>query len=790
MNFLKNLLVRPTTTLQPKIVAPRITDGTYRFTHKFKDSSVEFEREDPYFYIRKLKKKKTKSNTQPIPPQVEKFDVMEYLKAENDFTQEQLQHTTTLQEELFKECYDRSNWDQDKQSLPYWMYHVVGDTVQVFSYYHRMAKTDQHKTYCRKLLFSFPLIELHRGATIEAMHQKYFQESTDHSEQILINLNELASEEDQSVVSLGFLKVSDDGQFLAYGVDETGDEIYTLYIKDLQTNTILCTFDSEDLSEDFEWCSDNKTFFFTTLDDSFRPYKLFRGTLQPQQSSKKKQPSHSATTKFSISKQTIYTEKDEKFHLYLSKSASGKYLFLELESQITSETRVLESSQPTKEWKTMVARSNGVEYSVEHDGKEGFYVLENSNKQTNFRLVHLSLQQLSATSFEQCKELIPHRSDVFLDYFVPFQNYLAVFVREMGLPKLFIYSIDDFSTPKAVHFSDHTECYELSSSNNAIFETDIIRLRYSSFVTPVCKVDYHMKTGVMEEKRRKEVRHYKAEDYGTERIVLPTEDGTAQLAILLVYKKNLFAKDGKNPLLLYGYGAYGECTDASFDSSIFSLLNRGFVYGIAQVRGGGEFGRHFYESGKLLSKKNTFVDFETCAQYLLKHQYTSKEKLCISGASAGGLLIAACINQNPSLYRCAILNVPFVDVIGSMCDSTLPLVFVEYDEWGNPSSNPTTFQYMMEYSPYDNIVKTEKSSEETYPAMLVTSGLQDSRVQYFEPTKYVAQMRWYLQHRQEARLILLKTELEEGHAGKTGRFSRLKEIVFQFAFLIDQVLKQ
>jgi len=486
------------------------------------------------------------------------------------------------------------------------------------------------------------------------------------------------------------------------------------------------------------------------LDGANRPYKALKHILG---TSVKQDP-------------MVYEEKDARFFLEISKSRSEKFIFVSVESERASEVRFVDADHPEGELTLIRPRENDLLYSVDHHG-DRFFIATNENAK-NFKVVEAPV---ASPDKEHWKDFLPYDSQVKVDAVDAFENHLVISERRNGLPAIRICDLKSGETHE-INFDEPT--YEVSLDRNPVFKTGIVRIDYSSFITPNSVIDYDMVSRRKELKKESPVLgEYKKSDYASERVFARADDGV-EIPISLFYKKG-FRKDGTAPLLLTGYGAYGISTDANFSSSTISLVDRGFVFAIAHIRGGGELGRTWYDDGKLLTKKNTFTDFVSCAQYLIDQQYAAPKRVAILGGSAGGLLMGAVMNMRPELFTSVIAAVPFVDVLNTMSDPSLPLTVTEYEEWGNPQ-DPKYFDYMASYSPYDNI------EEKQYPNLLVTAGLNDPRVSYWEPAKWVAKQR-RLKH--QNRILLLKTNMGAGHGGDSGRFDQLKEVAMEYAFAID-----
>ncbi len=638
-------------------------------------------------------------------------EVIKYLEAENKYTEEVMKPTEELQKRLFDELLSRIK--ETDLSVP--------EKIDSFYYYTRTEEGKQYQIYCRK-----------KG-------------NLNAPEEILLDANELAK--GHNYLDVGVYKVSPDHQLLAYSIDTTGAEDFTLYFKNLNTGKEL-TDVIPNTSYSAEWANDNNTVFYNTLDEAKRPYKLYRHLLGTD-------PKNDAL---------VYHEKDEAFNLDLKKSKSKAYLFLVLESETTSEDWYLDAYHPDGDFKIIQPRQHEMEYSVEQHGDK-FYILTNDNAK-NFKLMQVPITNPSK---ENWKEIIPNRDSVKIDGIEVFKNHLVVYERERGLKKIRITNLSS----NEVHYVPFLEpVYTFWPARNPDFNTNLLRFNYTSLVTPRSVFDYNMDTQIRELKKQDEVLGgYDPSLYQSERVFAKAIDGT-MIPISLVYKKGM-AKNGSNPLLLYGYGAYGISSEPYFSSNLLSLLDRGFTCAIAHVRGGGEMGRYWYDQGKLLNKKNTFTDFISCAEHLIAEKYTSNNKLVIQGVSAGGLLIGSVNNMRPDLFKTVIANVPFVDLINTMMDPSIPLTVIEYEEWGNPNS-PQYYDYMRSYSPYDNV------APKNYPNLLITAGLNDPRVAYWEPAKWTAKLRAL---KTDENLLLLKTNMGAGHGGSSGRYDELKDVAFEYAFI-------
>lgn len=640
-------------------------------------------------------------------------EVISYLEAENKYKEQVMSHLKDLQEELFQEIKGRIK--EKDESVPqfdngYW-------------YYHRYDVGQEYPVWCRK------------KGTLEA------------PEEIMLNVNDLA--EKYSYYNATGLKVSPDNKLLAFAEDTLSRRIYTIRIKNLETGEMLQDH-IPGTSGNLEWANDNRTLFYGLKDETLRVYKIMK---------------HRLGTPFSEDEE-VYHEQDPTFDLSLGKSKSKKYIIVSSWQTLSQEYRYLDASDPDGTWKIIQPRERGLEYSADHaDGT--WYIRTNLNAQ-NFRLMKASEQ---ATSKEHWKEVIPHRTDVFLQGFELFKNFLVLQERINGQVKTRIKAWDNSDD----YYIDYGEdAYVAQPTNNPGYDTDVVRISYQSLTTPPSIFDYNMKTREKKILKEQEVLGgFDRNNYQSERIFATVRDGV-KVPISIVYRRG-FKKDGTQPLLLYGYGSYGYSLDPSFSAARLSLLDRGFAFAIAHIRGGQEMGRQWYEDGKLLKKKNTFYDFIDCAEYLVKEKYTSPQHLYAMGGSAGGLLMGAVVNMRPDLWNGVIAAVPFVDVVTTMLDESIPLTTFEWDEWGNPHQKEY-YDYMLSYSPYDNV------EAKNYPSMLVTTGLHDSQVQYWEPAKWVAKLR---ELKTDNNPLLLHTNMDAGHGGQSGRFRAYKEIAMEYAFLLD-----
>lgn len=641
--------------------------------------------------------------------------VITYLEAENTYTDLMMQHTERLQDNLYNEMLARIK--ETDLSVPY----RQGD----YYYYSRTESGKSYPIHCRK------------KGSLEAL------------EEILLDQNELAK--GNAYFSLGNFKVSPNHQILAYSVDTSGSEQYQLFFLDLITNKLY----SEKITDTYfslAWGNDNGTIFYTKVDATNRPHQLLRHTLDT--------PSSQDVL--------IYEESDESYFLSVSRTRNQAYVVMSLGSKITSEIHYLDASNPTGDFKVIHPRQQGMEYDIEHHN-DYFYIVTNEQA-INFKLVKAPVTNPSK---ENWQTVIAHREDVLLSSVSAFSDYLVISERKAGLP---IIRIQKMATSVEQNITFPEPTYAVSLGNNPEFNTTKLRFNYASLITPYSVFDYDMETQERELKKETEVMGgYDKTQYASEWIFAPASDGTL-IPISLVYKKGI-KKDGKNPLFLTGYGSYGASYPASFSSARLSLLNRGVAIAIAHIRGGGEMGRKWYETGKFLHKKNTFTDFIACAEHLIAQKWTSSNHLAISGGSAGGLLMGAVINIRPELFKVALAAVPFVDVVTTILDTSLPLSAMEWEEWGNPNDQ-TYYDYMKSYSPYDNV------KPQDYPHLLITAGLNDARVKYWEPAKWTAKLR---ELKTDQNDLLLKTNMGAGHGGASGRYESLKETAFEYAFVLDRL---
>ncbi|MFN8576600.1 MAG: S9 family peptidase [Candidatus Sericytochromatia bacterium] len=638
-------------------------------------------------------------------------EVISYLEEENKHLETLMAHTKELQENLYKEMVGRIQ--ETDMNVP--------EKLGEYYYYSRTEEGKQYRIHCRK--------------------------KENSNEEILLDLNEIGKGFDY--ISLGAYRVSQDNNYLAYSIDTDGSESYTLKIKDLKTGQHLK--DEIKDSSSVEWTNDNKTILYSVLDEAKRPYKAFRHNLGEEL----------------VEDELIYHEPDEAFYVNISKTNDLKYFLVTMVSQTTSEVYYMKADSSDNHLKLVTPRVKDTEYYLEHYN-DIFYIITNYQNSHNFKVMTVNESNPQKADW---KDFIPHREDVRVEYIHVLKDFLIIYERSNGLKHIRVKS-NHTSNDYYIEFPEPV--YTFHAGKNRDYESHILRYHYTSLVNPESVYDFDLKNKKAELKKRYDVLGgYNPENYVSERVFATSHDGT-QVPISIMYKKGTIL-DGSNPLYLYGYGSYEICIEPNFSSNRLSLIDRGFIFAMAHIRGGGEMGREWYENGKFLKKKNTFKDFIACAEHLINNKYTSKDKLVIMGGSAGGLLMGAVTNMRPDLFKVVVSHVPFVDVINTMMDASLPLTVIEYDEWGNPN-NKEYFDYMKSYSPYDNIQQTD------YPNMFVAGGLNDPRVGYWEPAKLVARLRTM---KTDNNILVLKTNMGAGHGGASGRYDHLKEIAEEYAFILD-----
>ena len=645
----------------------------------------------------------------------ENEEVIDYLERENDYYNKMTAHTKDFQNDLFEEMKGRIK--EDDASVPYF-----------YNGYYYITRYEAGKDY--------PIHSRKKG-------------SLDAEEEIMFNVNEMA--EEYAYYSLRGVNVSPDNKWAAFGVDTLSRRQYNIYIKNLETGEILKD-EISNTTGSSTWGNDNKTLFYTLKDEqTLRADKIYRHTVGTD-------PEKDVL---------VFEEKDETFGTYVYKTKSHKFIVIGSYSTLTSEFQILDADMPEGTFKVFQPRTKGLEYNIFHFGNDFF--VTNKDKATNFKLMKTSQNK---TTMDNWEEVIGHRSDVLLEDIDIFKEYLVISERNNGLNKIRIKrwdGKDDYYLPF------NSETYTAYPSQNIEYDTKTLRYSYNSLTTPASVIDFNMETKEKVVMKETEVLggKFKKENYESKRVWATAADGT-KIPISMVYRKGM-KQNGNNPVLLYGYGSYGAIVDPYFSTTRLSLLDRGFVFAIAHIRGSEYLGRAWYENGKLLKKKNTFTDFVDASKYLIGEKYTSPKHLYAMGGSAGGLLMGAVVNMAPELYNGVVASVPFVDVVTTMLDDSIPLTTGEYDEWGNPNEK-IYYDYMKSYSPYDNV------EAKAYPNMLVTTGLHDSQVQYWEPAKWVAKLR---EMKTDDTILLLQTNMDAGHGGASGRFESLKEVAMDYAFLLD-----
>jgi oligopeptidase B len=643
-------------------------------------------------------------------------EVIAYLEAENAYAEATLRHTDELQEQLYQEMKARIEEDDAGVPEPY------GD----YGYYWRMEAGRQYRVFCRR--------RREPGA----------------EEEIILDENGLA--EGHTYCRVAVFEPSPDNSLLAYAVDTTGAWVFDLFVKDLRTGELL-TGPIPHTAWTVAWASDSRTLFYTLFDDAHRPFKLIRHAVgdDPGQDT------------------LVHHETDDAFFLEVNRTSSGGFILLTLTSHSTSEVRYLAAGRPLDDLQTIEPRRPWLEYYAVHYG-DSFLIRTNDQAQ-NFRLVTAPVASPGKAHWQ---EVLPHREDTFLESVHVFRDHLVAYERTGGLPQIRVSAPDGVSGVQYVEFPDPVYTYQ--TAKNREFDTAVLRFHYSSLVTPQSTVDYDMAQHRWEVKKRQEIPSgYDPELYTSERLHVPAPDGCL-VPLSLVYRKGL-ARDGSHPLLLYGYGAYGYTSEPGFDARRLSLLDRGFVFAIAHVRGGSELGRAWYDQGRLLHKKNSFTDLIACAEHLISKGYTASERLAIMGGSAGGLLVTAATTMRPDLFGAVVAMVPFTNVVTAMLMPELPLTIVEWEQWGNPA-DPEAFEYMLSYSPYDNV------RAEAYPHVYVKAGLSDLQVPYWDPAKWVARLRAL---KTDGNRLVFVTNMGAGHSGASGRYDHLREDAQVYAFLLDTV---
>ena len=648
-------------------------------------------------------------------PDAQTQDVLDYLNAENDYRAATMKHTEALQKNLFDEIKGRIK--EDDASVP------VKDNGYI--YYTRFEKGQDYAFYCRK------------------------KDEVGAEEEVMLDGPKMG--DGQPYFAIGGTSISKNNQYLAYGVDLVSRRQYTLHFRDLKSGEILQD-KIENTTGGATWANDNKTIFYTKKDPiTLRSFQIFKHVLGTDQNEDI----------------LVYEEKDETFGCSVYKTKSSDYIMIGSWQTLSTEYRFIDANDPNGEWNVVQLRERDLEYSVDHFG-DHFYIVTNLDAK-NFRLMKAPVSDPSKENWE---EVIAHRDDVLLEGIDIFKDHLVVSERKAGLNQL---RVINWTSKDEHYISFKDPAYMTYTFDNPDFNTTTLRYAYTSLTTPNTVYDYDMTSGKQEQMKQQEVMdpEFNPKNYVSERFFVKARDGV-EVPVSIVYHKNT-KKDGQAPLLLYAYGSYGASMDAYFSSVRLSLLDRGFIYAIAHIRGGQEMGREWYEDGKLLNKKNTFYDFIDCGKALIEKRYTSNEHLYAQGGSAGGLLMGAVINMEPKMWNGVIAAVPFVDVVSTMLDESIPLTTGEFDEWGNPKDEEY-YHYIKSYSPYDNVEKKD------YPNLLVTTGYWDSQVQYWEPAKWVAKLR---ELKTDNNLLLMHCNMDVGHGGASGRFERYKEVAMEYAFFLD-----
>lgn len=643
-------------------------------------------------------------------------EVIDYLNKENEYTDIYFKPEEDLQNEIYNEIVNRI--DPKESSVPFFL--------DGYYYYQKYEEGVQYPFYCRKL------------GDLNA------------EEKIYLNVNDLAN--GKSYCGMGKVEFNIQNSVLAYSVDFVSRRLYTIYFKNCITGELLSD-EIPNTSGGFAWANDGKTIFYTVKDENtLRSFKIMKHILGSPISEDK----------------VVYIEEDDTFTTSVYTSKSKEFILIGSQSTVSTEYRYVSANHPDNDFLLFCPRRRNHEYSVYHY-KNHFYILSNWNAQ-NFKLC---TTEISNTNEENWKEILPHDKDTLIEGLDIFNGFLVVDERNNGLTRFRVINLTNASQ----YFIDLEEpSYMAQSGSNPNFDSETFRYVFTSLKTPSTVIDFNLSNKEKEvKKQQKIIGGYDANEYTTERLWATAEDGT-KIPISIIYHKNM-VRNGENPTLLYAYGSYGISSDATFSIARLSLLQRGFIFAIAHIRGGEDMGRNWYEDGKLLKKMNTFTDFISCGKYLVAQKFTSPKYLCALGGSAGGMLMGGIINMEPHLWKAVIAAVPFVDVLTTMLDDTIPLTTGEYDEWGNPN-DPEYYFYMKKYSPYDNVQNLN------YPALLVTTGLHDSQVQYWEPAKWVAKLREY---NKGDNPILLKTNMEVGHGGASGRYEYYKEVALEYAFLIKNV---
>ncbi len=650
--------------------------------------------------------------------QKENTEVIDYIKKENAYTNSIMDSTKELQDSIFDEIKGRLK--EDDESYP----HLDNG----YYYYVRTIKGKQYLEYLRK-----------KG-------------SLDAKEEMIFDVNKMA--EGHNAFIFGGYEISPNNKLAMYLYNTTGSYAeFDMKIRDLESGKDLDLCINGVAS--FAFCKDSETIFYSKINEQLRSTKIYRQKITDSEAV------------------LVYEEEDEKFSTYVANDKLNKYIYISCASATTSEERFVSSEHPEEDFKLFMPRKHRVEYGIAPH-TDSFFVRYKDDDNLNGKVYRVPFDSYQDASSWQ--EIVPHNEKVTIEGMLILEQYLIFTIRENGLRQIKIMSLKDGDNYKIEEIKFPEVVYSVGLGSNAIFESKKIRYSYNSMKRPATLYEFDIESKESKVLKVQEIPSgFNSDDYEVERIMVEATDG-AKVPLALVYKKGI-VKDGSNPCLLYAYGSYGVNTGTGFNSSVYSLIDRGYIYAIAQIRGGSEMGEAWYEDGKMLNKMNTFTDFITCSEYLINEKYTSNTKLAIRGGSAGGLLMGAVVNMRPDLYQSVLSLVPFVDVVTTMLDTSLPLTTGEYEEWGNPNDKEY-FDYMLSYSPYDNIEAKD------YPNMLVTGGLNDSQVMYHEPTKYVAKLR---ELKTDDNILLLRMNMDSGHGGATGRYERIKDIAFEYAFVLKTI---
>ncbi len=642
-------------------------------------------------------------------------EVLKYIEAENDYTEEVMKESASVQKKLYQEIKKRI--DEDDQSVP--------EKIGAYFYYTKTEKGLDYPIYCRR------------------------RDDPSATEEIILDQNRLA--EGYDYCDLGVFEVSPSGRYLAYSVDTTGQEIFTIYVKDLYTGELL-TDTLSNTHYSLEWGKDDSVFYYTIFDELNRPYRVYEHLLGDNERDDR----------------LLYEELDSAFSLWLEKTKDRQHIICQAISQNTTELRYLSLVEGRKNFKLIQRRIAGMEYYVE--SWDGWFFVMTNYRAPNFKLVKTRVRE---PQLENWQEVFPYNDYVKISDFDIFEKFLVLYERASGIRQIRVIDLETM-TGRLIDLPE--EVYSISQDNNPDFKTTILRFTYSSFLTPDTVYEYDMESGELSIKKQEKLpTDFTAEDFVMDRVYAVSHDGT-RVPISIVHHRDC-KRDSSNPVFLYGYGSYSESEEPHFSYSAISLLNRGFIYAIAHIRGGGVMGGRWYEAGKLLNKKNSFHDFIACAEYFVKKKYTTKDKIAIYGGSAGGLLVGAVTNMRPDLFRAVVADVPFVDTLNTMLDPAIPFTVMEYDEWGDPNRQEY-YEYIKSYSPYDNVAR------KNYPAMLIKGAFNDRFVPFWEPLKWVAKLREY---KTDQNNLLLKLNMGTGHSGPSGRYDYIRDIAFEYAFVLREM---